>query len=166
MNAATMVANCQPSPLPAPSASASPPEILTEHASKALLADAGLRIPKAATCGISEAGRTAGKIGFPVALKATGIAHKTEAGGVVLNLTTPQQVQAAADAMSAITDEVLIEQMVTGAVCELIIGITRDPQFGLVLVIGAGGILTELLADSAALLLPASRSDMDRALDP
>ena len=120
--------------------------------------------PKAVTSSVSEAGRTAVGIGFPVALKATGIAHKTEAGGVVLNLTTPQQVQAAADAMSAITDEVLIEEMIAGAVCELIVGITRDPQFGLVLVIGAGGILTELLADSAALLLPASLSDIDRAL--
>ena len=164
MNAATKVANCTPSPLPAPSVSRVPARGLTEHAAKTLLADAGLRIPKAVTCSIFEAGHAAGEIGFPVALKATGIAHKTEAGGVVLGLTTSEQVQAAADVMSAITDEVLIEEMITGVVCELIIGITRDPQFGLVLVIGAGGILAELLADSAALLLPATRSDIDAAL--
>ncbi len=164
MNAAAMIANCTPRPLDPPFVSPSPAIILSEHASKILLADAGLRIPKAVTCSISEAGRAAVGVGFPVALKATGIAHKTDAGGVVLNLTTPQQVQAAADAMSAITAKVLVEEMITGAVCELIIGITRDPQFGLVLVIGAGGILTELLADSAALLLPATRSDIEAAL--
>ena len=163
MNAASAIANCSPRPLPSPSVSSSPASILTEHASKALLAQAGLRIPKAVSCPISEAGSAAGSIGFPVALKASGIAHKTDVGGVALNLTTPEETQAAADAMSAITGDVLIEEMITGAVCELIVGVTRDPQFGLALVIGAGGVLTELLADSATILLPATRADIETA---
>ena len=54
--------------------------------------------------------------------------------------------------------------MVTGAVAELIIGLKSDPQFGLALVIGAGGILTELLKDSATLILPTSRAEIERAL--
>ena len=83
---------------------------------------------------------------------------------MVLNLATSGDVQAAADAMSAMTSTVLIEEMITGSVCELIVGVTRDPQFGLALVIGAGGILTELLADSATILLPATRTDIAAAL--
>jgi len=164
INAATAIGNTSPRPVPAPAVSTSPAEILTEHASKTLLARAGLRVPKSATCKIADAAACAGDIGFPVALKATGIAHKTEAGGVALNLLTPEQVQTAADAMSKITDEVLVEEMITGAVCELIIGITRDPQFGLALIIGAGGILTELLTDTTTLLLPTSTTDIAAAL--
>ncbi len=164
MNAAAAVAHCRPSPLPEPDVSTSAAATFSEHASKALLAQAGLRTPKAISCSISEAAPAAAGIGFPVAVKASGIAHKTDAGGVVLNLATPDQVQAAAQAMSAKTTEVLVEEMITGAVCELIVGVTRDPQFGLALVIGAGGILTELLADSATILLPASRPDIEAAL--
>jgi len=164
MNGAAAIAQCSPRPLPSPSVSSSPASTLSEHASKKLLAQAGLRIPKAMSCSISEAGSAARSIGFPVALKASGIAHKTEAGGVVLNLATSGDVQAAADAMSAMTSTVLIEEMITGSVCELIVGVTRDPQFGLALVIGAGGILTELLADSATILLPATRTDIAAAL--
>ncbi|MEO1159759.1 MAG: acetate--CoA ligase family protein, partial [Pseudomonadota bacterium] len=165
MDAAAAVADCSPRPLPSPEVAASPTSTLSEHASKALMAEAGLRIPEAASCPVSEAGAAAAGIGFPVAVKASGVAHKTESGGVVLGLETSEQVQAAADAMSAMTSDVLVEQMITGAVCELIVGVTRDPQFGLALVIGAGGILTELLEDSAIILLPASRTDIAAALE-
>jgi len=164
INAATAIGNTSPSPVPAPDISASPAIVLTEHASKVLLASAGLPVPKSATCKTADAAASARSIGFPVALKATGIAHKTEAGGVALNLMTPQQVHTAADAMSHMAAEVLVEEMITGAVCELIIGVTRDPQFGLALVIGAGGILTELLGDTAMLLLPTSPADIAAAL--
>jgi hypothetical protein len=67
--------------------------------------------------------------------------------------------------MATLADEVLVERMVTGAVCELIVGVKSDPQFGLALVIGAGGVLTELLKDSATVLLPTSRAEIERALD-
>jgi acyl-CoA synthetase (NDP forming) len=83
---------------------------------------------------------------------------------VALNVTTAQDAQRTADAMSGICNEVLVEQMITGTVAELIIGVTRDPQFGLALVVGAGGILTELVADSTVLLLPATRKDIEAGL--
>jgi acetyl-CoA synthetase len=139
---------------------------LTEREAKALLAEHGLRTPAAMTCPIAEAGRTAQAIGFPVVVKASSadLAHKTEAGGVALNLSSPEAAQAAADRMAQICDEVLVEQMITGTAAELIIGVKRDPQFGLALVIGAGGILTELLADSATLLLPTTRVEIETAL--
>jgi acetyl-CoA synthetase len=53
---------------------------------------------------------------------------------------------------------------VTGAVAELIIGLTSDPQFGTALVVGAGGILTELLKDTVTLILPTTRAEIERAL--
>ncbi len=165
MNAAAAIARCSPRPLPAPSVSACPATTLSEFQSKALLADAGVRIPRSACCSIADAGSATCNISFPAVVKATGMAHKTEAGGVTLNLASREEVQAAADAMSNITGDVLVEEMIAGAVCELIVGVTRDPQFGLALVIGAGGILTELMADSATVLLPASRSDIENALE-
>ncbi|MEE4237505.1 MAG: acetate--CoA ligase family protein [Anderseniella sp.] len=155
-------------PAPLSPAHASEDEIgsLTEREAKALLAEHGLRVPAAMTCPIADAGRTAQAIGFPVVVKASSVslAHKTEAGGVALNLSSPEGAQAAADAMAGICSEVLVEQMITGTVAELIVGVKRDPQFGLALVIGAGGILTELLADSATLLLPATRGEIGDAL--
>ena len=118
-------------------------------------------------CRATEAADAAAGLGYPVAVKISGdaVAHKTEHGGVALDLRSPEAVASAARCMAGITGELLVEKMVTGAVCELIIGIKTDPQFGLALVIGAGGILTELLNDAATLLLPARRDEIESALD-
>jgi acetyl-CoA synthetase len=139
---------------------------LTEAEGKALLRGRGLAVPEGRECRIEEAADVAAKIGFPVTLKVSSaaIAHKTEAGGVKLNLADRHAVAAAAASMAHLSNMVLVERMIHGAVAELIIGVKRDPQFGLALVVGAGGIFTELLRDSVALLLPASRSEIERAL--
>jgi acetyl-CoA synthetase len=92
------------------------------------------------------------------------IAHKTEAGGVALNLRSAAEVEEAARRMARLAPDVLVERMVTGAVAELIVGLTSDPQFGTALVVGAGGILTELLKDSVTLILPTTRGEIERAL--
>ena len=141
-------------------------KLLTEHEGKRLLAKSGLAVPDGVIASIPDAGKAAAKLGFPVAVKtsSSSIAHKTEAGGVALNLKSEAEVQTAANRMAALGPEVLVEKMVQGAVAELILGVTRDPQFGLALVVGAGGIFTELLKDSATLLLPTNRSEIIRAL--
>jgi acyl-CoA synthetase (NDP forming) len=101
------------------------------------------------------------------------LAHKTEAGAVALNLTTGTAVDAAIAAISAAVaryqpglkpERFLIEKQVTNAVAEMIIGVKRDPAFGLVLVVGAGGILVEMAQDAASLLLPTDRADVERAI--
>ena len=140
--------------------------ILKEHHAKATLAVFGLVVPDGTTCSVHDVGSFADKIGYPVTLKVSSndIAHKTEACGVILNLKSRDEVEAAAIRLSKLSGELLVEQMITGTVAELIIGVTRDPQFGLALVVGAGGILTELLQDSATLLLPANRSEIETAL--
>jgi acetyl-CoA synthetase len=92
------------------------------------------------------------------------LTHKTEAGGVKLNLKNAAEVQAAVAGMAQLSDLFLVEQMASDVVAELIVGISRDAQFGLALTLGAGGILVELLQDTATLLLPVSRSDVHTAL--
>jgi acetyl-CoA synthetase len=139
---------------------------LTEYDAKLLLKSHGVAVPEGIICRHRDAADAAERLGFPVTLKVSSasIAHKTEAGGVALNLETRDEVMAAASRMVHLADDVLIERMVTGAVAELIIGLKCDPQFGLALVVGAGGILTELLKDSATLILPTSRPEIERAL--
>ena len=143
-----------------------PSTTLSERDAKLMLEKFGLSIPSSKICKARDASQVAYEIGFPVTLKisSAAIAHKTEAGGVILNLQNSDEVKAAAATLAALGDELLVERMVTGAVAELIIGITRDPQFGLALVVGAGGILTELLQDSIALLMPTNRSEVEAAL--
>jgi len=60
---------------------------------------------------------------------------------------------------------ILVEHMITGAIAELLVGITRDPAHGFVLTLAAGGTMTELLEDSACLLVPATRGHMTAALN-
>ena len=134
---------------------------LTEANAKAALAACGLRIPRQRTTdSISDVDLS--DMPFPVVLKGTGIAHKTEVGAVVVNLQDTQAIQTAAGAMR--TSHFLIEEMVTGAVAELLIGIVKDPAHGFVLTIGAGGTLTELLQDSASILVPSSGKSIKKAL--
>lgn len=140
-----------------------PAETLTEADAKKALADAGLRIPKSARAtsalGAAEAAAT---IGFPVVLKGEGLAHKSEAGAVKLNLGTPEAVLQAANQMPA--DTFLVEEMITDTTAEILVGIVRDPAHGFVLTLAAGGVLTELLTDSVSLLIPSTRDAINNAL--
>ncbi|MEQ9692923.1 acetate--CoA ligase family protein [Shimia sp. SDUM112013] len=140
------------------------PELIPEAEAKSRLAWYGLRTPqfrRARSTG--EARAAAVDMGFPVVLKGEGIAHKTEAGAVALNLQSGQEVSDRAAAMP--TDHFLIEEMVTGVVAELLIGVVKDPAHGFVLTLAAGGTLTELMKDSANILLPATDEMIESALD-
>ncbi|WP_458792007.1 acetate--CoA ligase family protein [Yoonia sp. MH D7] len=135
--------------------------LLSETHAKLALSKHGLRTPaNIATNDITNTDMS--HLRFPVVLKGTGFAHKTEAGAVALNLPTPHSVIDAAALMN--TDNFLIEEMVTDTVAELLIGIIKDPAHGLVLTIGAGGILTELLQDTVSLLLPSSKAAIEQSL--
>ncbi len=142
------------------------PVVHSEKAAKDLLATFGIVVPEGRVCAAGDAVAVAEQLGYPVTLKVSSaaIAHKTEAGGVVLNLRSAVEVADAAARLAKLAPEVLVERMVTGAVAELILGLTRDPQFGTALAVGAGGILTELLHDSATLLLPTSEAEIRAAL--
>jgi len=146
--------------LPTPSKN---PEILSEATAKKALALHGLRIPNSQRAASPEdAAAIAKTIGFSVALKGEGIAHKSEANAIALNLQTPDAVQTAATTMPVET--FLVEEMLIGGVAELLIGVVKDPAHGFVLTLGAGGTLTELLTDSASMLIPATRDNIDAGL--
>jgi hypothetical protein len=97
-------------------------------------------------------------------LKALGIAHKTEHNAVRLNLRSEPEVTQAAIDLLALSDTLYLEAMVQSPVAELIVGITRDAQFGLVLTIGSGGILVEILKDAQTLIIPVDRTQIEQAV--
>jgi acetyl-CoA synthetase len=146
--------------------SAMAPHLLNEVRSKALLAKWGVPVPRGAVGNAVQAPALAQRIGFPVVVKAVSdtLAHKTEVGGVHLNLQSALAVVDAVGSMAHVANEFLVESMELGAVAELIVGIQRDPQFGLALTLGAGGVWVELLKDSATLLFPLRRSDVHTCL--
>jgi acyl-CoA synthetase (NDP forming) len=136
-----------------------------EAEAKAILKKAGLSVPDGRRCTTAdEAVAIAEHLGYPVALKVLGIAHKSEHNAVRLNLKDATAVRSAADELAGLGSGLYIERMVTGAVAELIAGIIDDPQFGPVMTLGAGGVLVELLQDTVTMLLPSSRADTEAAL--
>ena len=158
----------QPRPTFAALATALPPSgKFNEAQAKALLAQIGIPSPREAVATTpDEAAAQATAIGFPVALKlvSADILHKTEVGGVKLNLTSAAEVAAAAQDILASAkaarpdaniDGLLVSQMVTGGV-ETILGVHRDPAFGPVVTFGLGGILVELLKDTVCAIAPVS----------
>ncbi|MGB4075126.1 acetate--CoA ligase family protein [Pseudomonas sp.] len=141
--------------------------MLDEYTAKRQLAAYGLAIPTGHLVSrLEEALQAAELIGYPVVLKAVSstLAHKTELGAVKLNLRDAQQLAGAFSELAASFEQFLVEKMAAGVVAELLVGVTRDPQFGLALTLGAGGILVELLADARTLLLPTSRKEIEQAL--
>ncbi|HXA91998.1 MAG TPA: acetate--CoA ligase family protein, partial [Steroidobacteraceae bacterium] len=139
---------------------------LSEAEGKAALARHGVAIPRSRVVAAPEAARCAEALGYPVVLKAVGahLEHKTEMGGVALNLRSAAQTAEAAQRLSGLSDTLLVEEMIVDGVAEVLVGLILDPQFGQVLVIGAGGVLTELLADSVTLLPPFSPDAVRSAL--
>jgi acetyl-CoA synthetase len=148
------------------STAAGTPRMLNELASKQALAAYGLPVPASQCVPLHDVAAAAHGIGFPLVVKAVSdtLAHKTEAGGVVLNVQSADAALAAAKSMAALSDRFLVEAMATGAVAEIIVGVQRDAQFGLTLTVGAGGVLVELLQDAVTLLLPISPADVRSAL--
>jgi acetyl coenzyme A synthetase (ADP forming)-like protein len=114
-----------------------------------------------------EAGEAAREIGGKVALKAIapGLVHKTDLGGVGLNLEGPEEVRRAAEGMGALLASkghpltgFLVQRMVPEGV-EMLVGVVHDPQFGPVVACGAGGVLVELLRDVSVRLAPLTSED-------
>ena len=136
-----------------------------EASAKSMLAAAGLPVPPGLRASsVEEVVSAANSLGFPVALKALGVAHKSEAGAVRLNLKSSDDVRAAAEALLPLGTGLYVERMVERGVAELLVGFIRDAVFGPVMTLGSGGVLVELLKDSATLLLPASRAEIEAAL--
>ncbi|MEM9318391.1 MAG: acetate--CoA ligase family protein [Pseudomonadota bacterium] len=138
-------------------------EMLEEAEAKVLLAKHGLDVPQGGrAASVQEAGQLAQDIGRPVAIKGLGLAHKSEAGLVRLNLCGASDAESAARTMNA--QVFLVEEMIEDGIAELLVAIRADPAHGMVLTLGAGGVLAELWADTQSLLLPVVAADIDAAL--
>ena len=148
---------------------------LSERHSKLCLAEAGVPIPDGQVVTADIASSIASEIGFPVVLKieSADISHKTELGAVCAGLTDSRMVNDAVlkiqeNVLSAnkeiIVEEFLVEKMILNPIAEILVGVRNDPQFGLIMVIGSGGIMAELIEDVAHLLLPTSREKIMGAI--
>ncbi len=142
---------------------------------KQALKSFGLPLPPGVLSTPGQAREAALDLGFPLVLKAVSAAlpHKTEAGGVALGLRNEAALEAALfdmreslarHAPQLVFERVLLERMAGAPLAELIVGVKREEGFGLALVIGAGGILVELLRDSRSLLLPTTDAAIRDAL--
>lgn len=140
-------------------------QTLDEAEAKQQLSNSGVVIPQGKRLtSVAQATELASTVGFPVVLKALGIAHKTEQNAVRLNLKSESEVEQAATDLFTLSETLYLEAMVQSPVAELIVGITRDDQFGLVLTIGSGGILVEILKDAQTLIIPADRTQIEQAI--
>jgi acyl-CoA synthetase (NDP forming) len=141
------------------------PVMLDEAEALSRLAEYGVRCPQMEIVTDPAAAMAAARrIGYPVVVKALGIAHKTESGAVRLNLENADAVATAVEQMAALAERFIIAEMIPNPVCELIVGVHLDQQFGPTLLVGFGGVLVEILNDYATLLLPASRESVLGAL--
>jgi len=148
---------------------------LGEAEAKALLSEAGIDVNEGViVTSEGEARDQAARLGFPLVLKVVSpqVVHKTEVGGVTLDLRTADDVARALTAMrqrvqatrpDARIDGFLLQRMVPQGV-ELLLGARRDPQFGPMVTVGSGGVLVELLKDVVTLVAPVSHAEARAAL--
>ncbi|RZL84526.1 MAG: CoA-binding protein [Rhodococcus sp. (in: high G+C Gram-positive bacteria)] len=149
---------------------------LTEQQAKAVLSAYGIAVPQEAVAITpEEAAGFADRFGYPVVLKiaSTDIQHKTEVGGVRLNLGSADEVRVAATeildnarllAPTARIDGVSVQTMI-GAGAEVLLGAQIDPQFGPMITVGSGGIFVELLRDVSTQLAPVTVDTARRAIE-
>ena len=152
--------------LPQDSATSEYSGLLDEWQAKQVLAAAGVAIPQGvlveARAEISDIA-----LGGRVVMKAIapGLNHKTESGAVRLGVEGAAEMSVAYDALAPISARVLVEEMISDHVAEILVGVARDAVVGLYLVVGAGGVMAELWQDTATLILPSPPDAMRHALE-
>ncbi|MEO8289706.1 MAG: acetate--CoA ligase family protein [Gaiellaceae bacterium] len=126
-------------------------------AARELLGSAGIDFPAASRVQTAtEARAAAADLGFPVAVKALGLLHKSDAGGVALGIADEEALEEALSRMATLSsEEYSVERMApTAGGVELIVGSRRDHRFGPIVLVGLGGVYAELLDDTAVALAP------------
>jgi acyl-CoA synthetase (NDP forming) len=170
--------SARPAPADAPAAQGRHPRVVrdaaarigtwSEDESRQLLVDAGIDVVPALLCSTAdEAVAAAASFGGRVAVKVSSaqILHKTDVGGVQLDVSGPAEVRAAFEDVTAagrhvpgaIVDGALVSPMRSGGT-ELLVGVIRDPDWGLLITIALGGVLVEVVRDAAIAALPTSAS--------
>jgi 3-hydroxypropionyl-CoA synthetase (ADP-forming) len=150
-------------------------KVITEELSKFILKTYGVKVPGYALVkSAEEAAKQAKKLGFPLVMKVVSpqILHKTDVGGVKVGINNVDEVKKTFKDMYGRLSKkkgvevkgILLEKMVPKGV-ELIVGIQNDPQFGPVIMVGLGGIMTEVMKDVAFRMLPITTSDAKSMLN-
>ena len=152
-----------------------PARLWDEFHAKKLLQEHGIKVPRgeivssaAAACAFQQ------RIEGACVLKVLGVAHKSDVDALALDLTSKPSVTEAFGRLSMLSQELahdgaapqglFVEQMVTGGLCELLLGITRDEQFGLMLTLAWGGKLVSLMGERIVLPLPVLQEEIEAAL--
>jgi acyl-CoA synthetase (NDP forming) len=138
-----------------------------EWQAKVELAQAGLTVPRGQRVRSLKALMAAAQsLDFPLALKVcdADIAHKSEHNAVILNIRDQDALSGYGQDLFARYPQLLVEEMVTDAVCEMIVGVSQDPAIGPWMLLGSGGIQAELAPDRTVVLLPADCAMLERAL--
>ncbi|NMJ86391.1 MAG: acyl-CoA synthetase [Thaumarchaeota archaeon] len=148
-------------------------KVITEEQAKQILTEYGLKVPDYALVNSADEATTqAKKIGFPLVMKIVShqILHKTDVGGVKVGISSEQEVREVFNDMyGRLSDKynvkgVLLEKMVPSGV-ELIVGLQYDNQFGPVIMVGLGGIFTEVFKDVSFRMLPITKDDAKSMLN-
>ena len=141
---------------------------LDEPSAKGLLREAGIAVPEGlvlAGCDPAGAYEIPARLRFPLVAKTVGPGHKTEQDGVITGIRSAERLRIAIRRLRGDGRPVLVEEQVTGGVAELLVSVRREAPIGLVLTVGAGGTLVEVLVDTATLLLPTSADILARAMN-
>jgi acetyl-CoA synthetase len=128
------------------------------------LAAGGVMVPPGRFCARDDIEVAAVDVGYPVTLKVVDVDHRTEIGGVALDLRAAPDLRAAAASMAGLDGRFLVERHVAGAVAELLVGVRREPLVGCSVTIGAGGELVDLFDDAVTLLAPVDTDEVRQAL--
>lgn len=150
-------------------------KVITEEVAKSILKSYGIKVPGFALVNSADqAAKAAKKLGFPLVMKVVSpqILHKTDVGGVKVGLDNVNDVKKTFNDMYKRLSKkkgvqlkgILLEKMVPKGT-ELIVGLQNDPQFGPVIMVGIGGVLTEVFRDVAFRMLPITTSDAKSMLD-
>ena len=150
-------------------------KVITEELAKSILKSYGIKVPGYALVNSADqAAKAAKKLGFPLVMKVVSpqILHKTDVGGVKVGIDNVKDVKKTFNDMYKRLSKkkgvqlkgILLEKMVPKGT-ELIVGLQNDPQFGPVIMVGIGGVLTEIFRDVAFRMLPITTADAKSMLD-
>jgi acyl-CoA synthetase (NDP forming) len=137
---------------------------LTAEQATRLVAHYGITVPAAHTVHtFNDAQQIADRIGYPVVAKTEGAVHKSEVGGVRVDIRDAGELQNAFTELARLGDKVVVQPLVAGS-AELLVGGVRHPAFGPAIVLAAGGVTTDLVADRTTRLAPLTDTDADQMM--
>ena len=148
----------------APVVAATGTTLVDEAAAKQRLRSLGISVPDGRAATHDDVTTVAESIGYPITLKALGLAHKSESGAVRVGIRDKEALAVALAELPRTEAGYLVEATVTDAVAEILVTVRRDPPIGWLVSLGFGGVTTELWSDLTHLLAPVTTADVKTAL--